>query len=88
MDTITKPLPDMIDQWKINKIRSYFNGGWKPERIAIKLKVHTYEVYDVIYENPIKTTVLGNKSEAYYEDEMDYLKLGSAPLPSFVILSD
>jgi len=79
---------DKIEQWKIDKIRNYYNGGWEPEKIATKLGVNLHEIVDILYTDPVQTTMMGHKSESYYSDEMDYLKFGSAPLPKYVILSD
>ena len=78
-----------IDQWKIDKIRNYSNGGWEAYKLALKLDLPTYAVVEVIYDNPIQTTMLGSKTESYYEDEMDYAKLAKPePLPNYRLLLD
>jgi len=78
-----------IPQWKIDKIRNYYNGGWLPDKIAIKLEVKTYEVVGILFEDPVQTTVMGHKDEPYYTDEMDYLKLARPePLPIYRHLFD
>lgn len=77
-----------IPQWKIEKIRSYYNGGWSPETIAAKLGVKTYEVAGILFEDPVQVTVMGHKNEPYYTDEMDYGKLARpTALPNYRLFS-
>jgi len=70
----------MNDQWKVEKIRHYIKQGWSIVSISYKLKMEMYKIYEIMgYDQ--QTSALGHKNRPYYEDEMDYAKMGPCPLP-------
>jgi len=67
--------------WECDKMRHYFLQGWTCDRIGVKFNLHPTTVASVVFDRPFQQTILGHKSEAYYDNEDDYQLLG--PVDSF-----
>ena len=95
---VWKPVPkvkksvwfdDDVPGWKVEAARHYYAQGLDVVTISYFTGIPKSMVEEIVMdEGIIYATALGHKSEAYYEDEMDYARLGPCAVPAFVLISD